>query len=206
MEFDISNENVRRMLSGQMYVSSEPAICEVQDECLACMEEFNGTKKTENKKRAELISKMFAEAGEGCYIEAPFYANWGGRHVHLGRNVYMNFSVTLVDDGDIYIGDNCLIGPNVTIATACHPVSPELRDRACQYNLEVHIGHSVWIGAGAIILPGVSVGDNSIIGAGSVVTKDIPSGVIAVGNPCRVLREINDHDKEYYYKDRKIDI
>ena len=99
-----------------------------------------------------------------------------------------------------------MIGPNVTIATAGHPILPSLREKAYQFNLDVHIGKNVWIGAGTVILPGVSIGDNSVIGAGAIVTKDIPSNVVAVGNPCRILREINDRDKEYYYKNRKIDI
>lgn len=147
---------------------------------------------------------MFAQIGEGCYIEPPLYANWGGRHVHLGHNVYVNFHLTLVDDTRIDIGDYTMIGPNVTIATAGHPIRADLRERVYQFNMPVRIGKNCWIGAGAIILPGVTIGDNSVIGAGSVVTKDIPSNVVAVGNPCRVLREIGERDKIYYYKDKKI--
>ena len=113
---------------------------------------------------------------------------------------------TLVDDTHIYIGDYVMIGPNVTIATAGHPIDPDLRQRVAQFNIPVRIGNNVWIGANSVILPGVTIGDNSVIGAGSIVTKDIPANVVAVGNPCRVLREINDRDKEYYYKDMKIDI
>ena len=124
----------------------------------------------------------------------------------MGNNVYANFNLTAVDDGHIYIEDCTMIGPNVTIATAGHPILPSLREKAYQFNLDVHIGKNVWIGAGAVILPGVSIGDNSVIGAGAIVTKDIPSNVVAVGNPCRILRKINDRDKEYYYKNRKIDI
>ena len=147
---------------------------------------------------------MFAEIGEGCYIEPPFHANWGGRHIHFGKGVYANFNLTAVDDTHIYVGDYTMIGPNVTLATAGHPILPELREQAYQYNVSVRIGRNCWLGAGVIVLPGVSIGDDTVIGAGSVVTKDIPSGVVAVGNPCRVLREINAHDREYYYKDRKI--
>ena len=126
--------------------------------------------------------------------------------MHTGNGVYGNFNLTLVDDGDIYIGDRCMFGPNVTVATAGHPVEPKLRSRGLQFNLPVHIGKNVWVGAGAVILPGVTIGDNSVIGAGSVVTKDIPANCVAVGNPCRVLREIGEHDRIYYYKDRKIDL
>ena len=110
----------------------------------------------------------------------------------------------MVDDTHIYVGDYTMIGPNVTVATAGHPILPELRKKAYQYNAPVHIGRNCWIGAGTIILPGVSIGDNTVIGAGSVVTKDIPQNVVAVGNPCRVKREINERDKEYYFRDRKI--
>ena len=110
-----------------------------------------------------------------------------------------------MDDTHIYVGDYTMIAPNVTIATAGHPILPELRQKGLQYNLPVHIGKNCWLGAGVIVLPGVSIGDNTVVGAGSVVTKDLPSNVVAVGNPARVLREINENDKIYYYKDKKID-
>lgn len=150
------------------------------------------------------LKKMFAEVGTGCYIEPPFYANFGGKHTHLGNHVYANYGLTLVDDTHIYIGDYTMIGPNVTIATGSHPILPILRESGLQFNLPVHIGKNVWLGAGTVIVPGVTIGDNTVIGAGSVVTKDIPANVVAVGNPCRVLREISDHDKEYYTKNLKI--
>lgn len=173
--------------------------------CLEKMYDYNQTRPSQMEKRAELIKEMFAEAGEGCYIEPPFYANWGGRHVHLGNHVYANFGLICVDDTHIYIGDHTMMGPNVNLATANHPLLPELREKAYQYNLPIHIGKNCWLGAGVIVVPGVTIGDNTVIGAGSVVTKDIPANSLAVGNPCRVLRELNDHDREYYYRDRKID-
>ena len=148
---------------------------------------------------------MFAEIGEGCYIEPPLRSNFGGHHVHFGKQVYANFNLTLVDDTHIYVGDYTMIGPNVTIATAGHPLLPMLRQKGLQYNASVRIGKNCWIGAGAILLPGVTVGDDTVIGAGSVVTKDIPSGVVAVGTPCRVLRQIGEHDREYYFRDHRID-
>ena len=123
----------------------------------------------------------------------------------MERDVYANFNLTLVDDTDIFVGDSVMFGPNVTVATAGHPINPDLRRDVAQYNIPVHIGNNVWIGANSVILPGITIGDNSVIGAGSVVTKDIPANVVAVGNPCKVLREIGDHDKEYYYKTKKID-
>ena len=148
---------------------------------------------------------MFAEIGENCYIEPPLHANMGGHYVHFGKNIYANYGLTMVDDTHIYVGDSTMFGPHVTLATAGHPIMPELRQQAYQYNSPIHIGKNCWIGAGVKVMPGVTIGDNTVIGAGSVVTKDIPSNVVAVGVPCKVLREINEHDKEYYFKDRKID-
>ena len=175
---------------------------------MACQDllcDYNMTKPSETEKRAQLLQQMLGDCGENVYIEAPFYANWGGRHCHFGKNVYVNYHLTCVDDTHIYIGDYTMIGPNVTIATAGHPILPRLREQAFQYNIPVTIGKNCWLGAGVIVMPGVTIGDNTVIGAGSIVTKDIPANVVAVGNPCCVLREINEHDKEYYYKDRKID-
>ncbi|MDE6219494.1 MAG: sugar O-acetyltransferase, partial [Lachnospiraceae bacterium] len=117
---------------------------------------------------------------------------------------YANYGLTCVDDTHIYIGDYTMLGPNVTIATAGHPILPELRQRGLQYNMPVHIGQNCWIGAGAVIMPGVTIGDNVVIGAGSVVTKDIPSDVVAVGNPCRIMREVGERDRKYYFRDREI--
>lgn len=194
-----------KMHTGEIYFPGDADIIEWQTKCLDRLYDFNATRPTEGKKREEMLKEMLAEIGEGCYIEPPFHANLGGAHIHFGKNVYANFNLTCVDDTHIYVGDCTMFGPNVTIATAGHPILPELREKAYQYNMPVHIGKNCWIGAGAIILPGVAIGDNVVIGAGGVVTKDLPSNVIAIGNPCRVLREINEHDKEYYFKDRKID-
>lgn len=189
----------------EIYVPTEyPELMKKQSECLDLLFEYNSLRPSETEKKTALLKKMFAEIGEGCYIETPFHANFGGAHVHFGKNIYANFNLTLVDDTHIYVGDNTMFGPNVTLATAGHPVLPELREKGYQFNIPIHIGKNCWIGAGSVILPGVTVGDGSVIGAGSVVTKDIPSGVVAVGNPCRVLRKIGDRDREYYYKDLRI--
>ncbi|MCH5321619.1 MAG: sugar O-acetyltransferase [Eubacterium sp.] len=189
----------------ELYISTDEELLEEQLGYMNLLYDFNHTRPTEITKRNKLLKKLFAELGEGCYIEPPFHANWGGHHVHFGKNVYANFNLTLVDDTHIYIGDYTMMGPNVVIATAGHPLLPELREQAYQYNAPVHIGRNCWLGAGVIIVPGVTIGDNTVIGAGSIVTKDIPSNVLAVGNPCRVLREIDEHDRQYYFKDRKID-
>lgn len=191
--------------SGKVYYPSGDEIMTEQLSYVDKLYDFNMTRPTQLQKRIEMLKEMFAEIGENCYIEPPFHANWGGHHVHFGNNVYANFGLTMVDDTHIYVGDCTMFGPNVVVATAGHPINPELREKAYQYNMPVHIGGNCWIGAGALIMPGVTIGDNTVIGAGSVVTKDIPSNVVAVGNPCRVLREIGEHDKEYYFKDLKID-
>lgn len=189
---------------GELYLPGDEEIMVEQLACLEKLYDFNATRPHELEKRFSLMKEMFAEIGENCYIEPPFHANWGGKHCHFGKYVYANFGLTIVDDTHVYVGDYTMFGPNVTIATAGHPILPELREKTYQYNMPVHIGRNCWIGAGAVILPGVTIGDNTVIGAGSVVTKDIESGVVAVGNPCRVLRKIGERDREYYFKDRKI--
>lgn len=195
-----------KMHSGELYLPTDESIMEEQLVCLNNLYDFNQTRPTELDKREKMLKQMFAEIGEGCYIEPPLHANWGGKHCHFGKNVYCNFNLTLVDDTHIYVGDYSKFGPNVVIATAGHPILPELREKAYQYNAPVKIGKCVWLGAGVIVLPGIEIGDNCVIGAGSVVTKNVPANCVAVGNPCRVIREINDHDKQYYFKQRKIEL
>ena len=185
-----------KMTSGDLYLPDGDEIMGEQLQCLDKLYDFNQTRPTQLDKREAMLKEMFAEIGENCYIEPPLHANWGGAHCHFGNNVYANFNLTLVDDSHIYVGDYTMIAPNVVIATAGHPILPELREKAYQYNMPVHIGRNCWIGAGALIMPGVTIGDNTVIGAGSVVTKDIPANVVAVGNPCRVMREISEHDRE----------
>ena len=194
-----------KLHTGELYLPCDEEVMKEQLQRLNKLYDFNQTRPTELERRAEMLKEMFAEIGEGCYIEPPFRSNWGGKHCHFGKNVYANFNLTLVDDTHIYVGDYTMFGPNVVVATAGHPILPELREKGYQYNAPVRIGKNCWIGAGAIILPGVTVGDNVVIGAGSVVTKDLPSNVVAVGNPCRVLRAVSGRDKEYYFKGRKID-
>lgn len=194
-----------KMHTGELYLPNDYDIIEWQTKCLDRLYEYNLTRPTEGEKREALLREMFAEIGENCYIEPPFHANLGGAHVHFGKSVYANFNLTCVDDTHIYVGDYTMFGPNVTIATAGHPILPELREKGYQYNAPVHIGRNCWLGAGVIVLSGITIGDNVVVGAGSVVTKDIPSSVVAVGNPCKVLRKINERDREYYFKDKKID-
>ena len=192
--------------TGDLYLPMDPSILEEQLACLDRLYTFNQTRPTELERRQALLREMFAEVGENCYIEPPLHTNFGGRHVHFGRQVYANFNLTLVDDTHIYVGDCTMFGPNVVVATAGHPILPELREQGYQFNMPVHIGRNCWRGAGVIVLPGVTIGDNVVVGAGSVVTKDLPDNVVAVGNPCRVLREVGERDRQFYYRDRRIQL
>ena len=191
--------------SGELYLPTDESIMKEQLLCLEKLYDFNNTRPLDQEKRQAMLKDMFAEIGDNCYIEPPFHSNWGGMNVHFGSNIYCNFNTTLVDDTHIYVGDNTMFGPNVTVATAGHPINAGLRRKGYQYNAPVSIGKTCWIGAGVLIMPGVTIGDNVVIGAGSVVTRDIPSNVVAVGNPCRVLREVGEKDNIYYFKDKKID-
>ena len=195
----------QRMVEGLVYDPADKEIMDEQEKCLELLYDFNATRPSEGKKREELLKKMFGSVGEGVYLEPPFHANWAGKNCYFGDWVYANFNLTIVDDGNVYVGDKTMFGPNVCIATPNHPINVELREHMLQYNKDVHIGRCVWIGANTVICPGVTIGDNTVIGAGSVVTKDIPANVVAFGNPCRVVREIGERDKEFFYKDEKID-
>ena len=193
-----------KLHDGSIYDPGDADVLEQQTGYQERLYDYNMTRPGEGARRTRLLAEMFAEIGENCYIEPPLHSNMGGHHVHFGKNIYANYNLTLVDDTHIYVGDYTMFGPNVTIATAGHPILPELRQKGMQYNMPVSIGKNCWIGAGAIILPGITIGDNVVVGAGSVVTKDIPSGVVAVGNPCRILRKVGEHDRKYYFKDRAI--
>lgn len=194
-----------KLHTGELYLPGDEEIMKEQMACLEKLYDYNATRPSEGEKRARLLKEMFASIGEGCYIEPPLHSNWGGKHCHFGKNVYANFNLTLVDDTHIYVGDNVMMAPNVVLATAAHPVLPELREKGYQYNAPVRIGEDCWLGAGVIVLPGVTIGWGSVIGAGSVVTKDIPENVVAFGNPCRVVRPVGERDREFYFRDRRID-
>ena len=194
-----------KMVKGVIYNPSDEEIMNEQIQYQDKLWEFNQLKPSQYSEKMKFMKEIFAECGDNCYIELPFRANWGGHHVHFGNGIYANSNLTIVDDGHVYIGDKVMIGPNVTIATANHPIDSTLREKGLQYNKDVYIGENTWIGAGVIIVPGIRIGKNAVIGAGSIVTKDIPDNVIAVGNPCRVLREVGEHDKKYFYKDEEVD-
>lgn len=202
---EIEMTQYERMVAGLIYDPADEEIMKEQVVYQDKLWEFNKLKPSQYEEKTKYMKEVFAECGDNCYIELPFHANWGGHHVHFGSDIYANFNLTIVDDAHVYVGDKVMFGPNVVIATANHPIEPGLRSKALQYNKDVHIGENTWIAAGVTIVPGVHIGKNVVIGAGSVVTKDIPDNVVAVGNPCRVLREIGEHDKEYFYRKEKID-
>ncbi|WP_334352040.1 sugar O-acetyltransferase [Companilactobacillus sp. HBUAS56257] len=198
--------NIERMKHGKVYNPDDTTLLAEQLEAQELNDRYNELRRSEMNLKEDMLQQMFAEFGTGGMIETPFHANWGGKHVHVGKNFYANFNLTLVDDGEIYIGNDTMFGPNVTIATAGHLIYPAIRAKHYQFNKTVKIGNNVWLGSNVTVLPGVTIGDNSVIGAGSIVTKDIPANVVAVGIPCKVLREINQHDHDYFYKDEKLDI
>lgn len=172
--------------------------------CKEVMFDYNNTRPSEDVKKKEILKGILGHCTDRVFIESPVHMSYGN-HVHLGDQFYANFNRVIIDDMDVYIGNQVMIGPNVTICTTGHPVYPLYREMGAHYSLAIHIGNKVWIGANSVVLPGVTIGDNSVIGAGSIVTRDIPANVVAVGNPCRVLREITETDREYYFRDMKVD-
>lgn len=196
-------KNMQMLHTGDLYVCNSPEMFRLQMEYRSLIQQYNQMDPRDMDGHAALLPCIFAEVGEGCFIEPPFNANWGC-FTHLGRNVYANFNLTLTDDTHIYIGDDVMIGPNVTITAATHPLHPALRRKGLQYNKPVTIGAGAWIGAGSLILPGVTIGENAVIGAGSIVTKDVPAGVLAVGSPCRVVRPIGEEDRLAYDHGRPV--
>lgn len=199
------NNKVRKE-QGLPYRYDDESLYQGQREYQELLYDYNLLRPTQIEEKQEYLKKMFAEIGQGCTVEVPVHANWGCHHVHFGKGVYCNSNVTFVDDGNIYIGDNTMIAPNVVIATAGHPILPILREHHYVYCQDVHIGKNVWIGANVTILPGVTIGENTVIGAGSVVTKDISSNVVAYGNPCKVIRQISEKDQKYYFRDKELDV
>jgi len=191
-------KEIEKILTGELYNPGDEEIMKEQIICQMKLYEFNNLSPIDFEKRKSVLKKCFKEIGENTYIEIPLRANFGCAHCHFGDFVYANFNLTLVDDGEIFVGDHTMIGPNVTIATACHPIESELRMKALQYNLPVHIGKNCWIASNVTILPGVTIGNNTIIGAGSIVTKNMPSDSICYGNPCKFIRKINQKEKDKY--------
>lgn len=189
---------------GPVDIQQEQELDAERKRCKEVMFDYNNTRPSEDEKRTAILKGILGDCGDHVFIENPVHMSYG-THVHLGEHFYANFNLVIVDDMDVYIGDRVMIGPNVTICTTGHPVYPLYREMVAHYSLPIHIGNNVWIGANSVVLPGVTIGDNTVIGAGSIVTRDIPANVVAVGNPCRVMRPISERDREYYFRDRKVD-
>ena len=180
-----------KMLSGLYYEHLDKVLTSERDRAANLTFQFNQSREGDVSLRRDLLGELLGDMGRDCEIKPTFKCDYG-YNIELGDRVFMNYNCVLLDCNRIVIGDDTLLAPGVQIMTAYHPTDPDLRKRKYEAASEVAIGDNVWIGAGAIICPGVTIGSNTTIGAGSVVTRDIPEGTIAVGNPCRVIRTVND--------------
>ncbi len=194
-----------RMLAGLPYKAWMDGLAEEQLANKKKIREYNLCPPEEKERIDEIMRSILGKAGSNLNILPPFHCDYG-KNIEVGNNFMSNFNCTILDVGKVTIGDNVMFGPNVSIITAGHPIHPDSRNSGYEYGIPITIGDSVWIGANVVVNPGVTIGHNVVVGSGSVVTKDLPDNVIAVGNPCRVLRTITEEDRPYYYKDRKFDV
>lgn len=184
------------------YISDE-SVFEEQKQARRILQRLNTIDRSDFDGISEIVKELLGKS-EGAFINPPFYCDYG-KHIEVGKNFFANYNCTILDVAKVKIGDNCMLAPNVAIYTAGHPVHPDTRNTAYEYGIEVTIGDNVWIGGNVVICPGVNIGSNTVIGAGSVVTKDIPEWSVAAGNPCKVIRQITEADRKYYFKDRQFD-
>lgn len=194
-----------RMLAGLPYRAWMDGLTEERIACRQKIYEFNMLPPSERDRAPGLLKNLLGKTGEEIFIEAPFHCDYGW-NIEVGENFFANFGLTILDVGKVVIGDNAQIAPNVSIYTAGHPLHPDSRNSGYEYGIPITIGDNVWLGGNCVILPGVTIGNNVVIGAGSVVSRDIPDNVVAVGNPCRVVRKITENDRDYYYKDKLFDV
>lgn len=191
-----------RMLAQLPYKAWLDGLSEERMACKKKLYEYNQSRPEQEEERSRLIKTILGKSGKDTYIEPPFRCDYG-YNIEVGDNFYANYNVTILDIAKVTIGDNVMLAPNVSIYTAGHPIHKDMRNTGYEYGIEITIGNDVWIGGNTVLAPGVKIGNGVVIGAGSVVTKDIPDNVIAAGNPCKVIRKITEEDKKYYYKDRK---
>lgn len=177
------------MLAGELYDPLDPPLVAARERARDLCQALNATREAEAEERRRILVALFGKGGDTAWMQPPFYCDYGS-HIELGERVFFNFNCVVLDVCRVVIGDYTLFGPGVQILTPLHPLDAALR-RQQEYGKPVTIGSDVWVGAGALILPGVTVGDRTVIGAGSVVTRDVPSGVFAAGNPCRVVRQLS---------------
>ena len=196
-------DNISRKNKGLPYIADEKCN-ELMLENRQKLFEFNNTDPRDLNKLDELLRDILGKAGRNITILQPFRCDYG-KNIEVGDNFFANYNFVVLDVAKVSIGNNVFIAPNVAIYTAGHPVHYEMRNTMLEYGIPVTIGDNCWIGGNVVICPGVSIGEGSVIGAGAVVTKDIPANVIAAGNPCRVIREITNEDKKYYFKNREFD-
>lgn len=189
--------------NAQLPYISDDSVMEEQKVCRRILQKLNFADRSDFDTLAEIVKELLGKS-ENAFINPPFYCDYG-KNIEVGKNFFANYNCTIIDVAKVKIGDNCQFAPNVSIYTAGHPLHPVARNSLYEYGIEVTVGDNVWIGGNTVIMPGVHIGSNTVIGAGSVVTKDISDWVVAAGNPCRVIREITEEDFEYYYKDRKFD-
>ena len=194
-----------RMLANLPYKAWMDGLSEERLENKKKIFRYNNLDPGEEAKRDELIKEILGKTGDNVTIESPFHCDYG-YNIEVGENFFANYNLVILDVGKVRIGANAQIAPNVSIYTAGHPIHPDSRNSGYEYGIDITIGDNVWIGGNTCIMPGVTIGNNVVIGAGSVVTKDLPDNVIAVGNPCRIVREITEADRDYYYKDKKFDV
>lgn len=199
----MDNEKAK-MISGKPYKAFGNELLKERQYAKEQVFKFNSFHPNEITKRNEVLKKLLGKIKSTFFIEPPFRCDYG-YNIEIGENFYSNYNLIILDCAKVIIGDNVLMGPNVSIYTAGHPLHYEKRNQEYEYAFPISIGNNVWIGGNVVINPGIIIGDNSVIGSGSVITKDIPSDVIAVGNPCKVLREISEDDKLYYYKKLKFE-
>ena len=192
-----------KMLTQKPYIPSDVELANdrlyAQSRCF----DINAIPPIEVSRRNDLYKELLGSFGSKFLIETPFHCDYG-YNIHIGENFYSNYNLVILDCAEVTIGDNVMIAPNVGIYTAGHPIDAENRNSGLEYAIPVTIGNNVWIGGHVVINPGISIGDNAVIGSGSVLTKDIPANVIAAGNPCNVIREITEDDKHFYFKKRKL--
>ena len=194
--------NIERRDNGMAYIADENVAEEII-RCRRLLQQLNTTDLADFKSVACIVRELLGKS-ENAFINPPFFCDYG-KHIEVGKNFFANYNCTIIDVAKVRIGDNCLLGPSVSIYTAGHPIHPITRSSGYEYGKEVVIGNNVWIGGSTVICPGVHIGDGSVIGAGSVVTKDIPSNCVAAGNPCRVIRPITEEDRRKLYKNEEID-
>jgi acetyltransferase-like isoleucine patch superfamily enzyme len=195
--------NIERRDRQILYISDD-AVFEEQKKCRAILQKLNFMDRSDFDALQAVVAQLVGEAN-GAFINPPFYCDYGS-HIFFGKNCFVNYNCTIIDVAKVTFGDNCQVAPNVAIYTAGHPIHPATRNTLYEYGREITIGDNVWIGGNVVICPGVRIGSNSVIGAGSVVTRDIPDWSVAVGNPARVVKTITEEDKKYLYGKQEFDL